>query len=262
MLSSITRSCFTAALLFTSSLADSVAIAFANPAFAGITFGQPFTISWFGGDGTPVQIDLLTGNPAILQPVTTLASNYSGSAISWTPVPSQSIRSGQLYALSIVQSGLTNYSPMFGIGGSNAVSRQIFNSYGAPVPMGTGRYYPIASRVIQVHAKAHNSDFRLFNTEPILPRHYGTETPTGTGTPYVYGPGTEVFYVAAPTGTEFPAAYATGTTTGSADSHRGAALESSSPIAPALSGSSKLSLGWFAVVKAVSSGMIALLLWM
>lgn len=50
MLSPIARSCFVAALLCTSALAQ--AIAFGNAAFAGISFGSPFSVNWFGGDGT------------------------------------------------------------------------------------------------------------------------------------------------------------------------------------------------------------------
>ncbi|KAL8710790.1 MAG: hypothetical protein Q9225_007222 [Loekoesia sp. 1 TL-2023] len=248
MLSSIARNCFAAALLFTPTLAEP--IAFGNPAFAGITFGHPFTVSWFGGDGTPVSIDLLTGNAPNLQPVTTLTSNFSGSAISWTPIASQSVRTGQLYALSITQSGFTNYSPTFGIGASTASSRQMHGPYGAPVPIGTGRYYPIASRDVPGDSKVHNSDIGFFGTGAIFPRHYATGTPTESWISLAYM-----------TGTEISLAYPTGTSTGSINGLRGAAAKTSSSVAPIENASQKLSLGWFAVVKFLSIGVVLLLLW-
>ncbi|KAI4173163.1 MAG: hypothetical protein LQ343_003090 [Gyalolechia ehrenbergii] len=283
MLSSITRSFFAAALLCTSSLANP--IAFGNPAFAGISFGHPFTISWYGGDGTvrltihalrviehahlllltfcgqPVSIELLSGNPASLQPVTTLTSqcfsstcplifltpwfpgNYSGFAVSWTPVPSQSVRAGQLYALSIKQSGLTNYSPMFGISAVTAVSGREPAAYGAPVPIGIGRYYAIANRDVQDHAEVHNSEFGS-----IFPRQYATGTSTGSG----------IFHASA-TGTGTPIGYATGTSTGSINDFRGAAA-TASPV-PHIGEAQSLGLGWSSVVKFLFAGFVSLLLW-
>ncbi|KAL9601427.1 MAG: hypothetical protein Q9219_002493 [cf. Caloplaca sp. 3 TL-2023] len=272
MLFSITRSYFAVALLCTSSLADAVAIAFGNPAFAGITFGQPFTITWFGGDGTPVQVDLLTGNPAKLLPVATLASNYSGTAISWTPILSEFVLPGGLYALSIVQSGLTNYSPMFGIQDSASRVGQVHAAHNAPVPMGTGRYYPVVKRVEQDNARVLNSDLGFFGSGAIVPRHYTTGidhpadyiTYTGTESPVTYtfiyptGSGSgSTQYMGTGTGAPYP----TGTSTGSGTNLRGAAVGSQSPISAYDSGSEKLSLSWVILVKSLASGIAAMLLW-
>ncbi|KAL9027033.1 MAG: hypothetical protein Q9196_004386 [Gyalolechia fulgens] len=241
MFSSIIRSCCAAALLWTLSLADP--IAFGNPAFAGITFGHPFTVSWHGGDGTPVSISLLSGNAAGLKPVTTLTSNYSGSSLSWTPVHSQSVRAGQLYALSIIQSGLTNYSPMFGISAATAVSDRVHAAYGAPVPVGTGRYYPIVDRELQNLAGVHHSEF---GSGFIFPRHHVTGTPTGSEISHAFATGT---------GTGTPIGYATGISTGSR-----AAAAAPSPV-PYVSDAPTLGFGWSWAVTFLSSGLVSLLLW-
>lgn len=122
--------------------------------------------------------------------------------------------------------------------------------YGAPVPIGTGRYYPIASRDVPDDAKVRNSDIGLFGTGAIFPRHYATGTPTGSWISLAYM-----------TGTGIPLAYSTGTSTGSLNGLRGAAAETSSSMAPIENTSQKLSLGWFAAVKFLSTGFVLLLLW-
>lgn len=274
MLSFIPRNCFAAALLCTLSLAEP--IAFGNAAFAGITFGRPFTISWYGGDGTPVSIDLLSGNPASLQPVTTLttSANYSGYAVSWTPVPSQSIQPGQLYALSIVQSGLTNYSPMFGISAATGVSDRVHAAYGAPIPIGTGRYYPIANREVQDHAEAHNSDVASIfprNDGSVFPRHEGSVFPRNDGSVFPRNYGT-IFQrdhvTGTPTGSGISHACATGTgtaaggtmgrSTGCITDFRAAAA-TSSPIS-SNSEAQRLGSSWSFVRELLSAGFVLLLL--
>ncbi|KAI4139559.1 MAG: hypothetical protein L6R39_006229 [Caloplaca ligustica] len=269
MLSFIAGSCFAAAFLFSSSTASfdqgPPAIAFGNSYYTGITFGHPFSIKWFGGDGTPATIRLLGGNVAALQPVITLAAGLTTSPYVWTPVASQSIRSGQPYVLSIEQSGLTNYSPWFTIRHAQ-VDDQLREQHGAPVPFGPVRYYPLENRAAQDDAKVYNSDVGLHNTGSIFPRteaifprnegifrrHYVTGTPASPEVSYAYATGT-------PTGSFKPVVYATGTSTGSADSLRGAARMSSSPIAYA-NAARKMDLGW-SVVMLVSVPCVLLLLW-
>ncbi|KAL8710620.1 MAG: hypothetical protein Q9220_004844 [cf. Caloplaca sp. 1 TL-2023] len=137
---------------------QAVAIAFGNPAFAGISFGHPFHVSWFGGDGTPATIELLTGNPRAMQKVATLATGLTTSPYVWTPTASHSVRVGQLYVLSIIQSGLTNYSPVFGIAAAatqaKVVHAPLLGRYGnssvfpgseamfMPAHMATGTIFP------------------------------------------------------------------------------------------------------------------------
>lgn len=230
----------------------------------------------------PATIRLLGGNVAALQPVITLAGKFpccfnrslaeilpaaglTTSPYVWTPVASQSIRSGQPYVLSIEQSGLTNYSPWFTIRHAQ-VDDQLREQHGAPVPFGPVRYYPLENRAAQDDAKVYNSDVGLHNTGSIFPRteaifprnegifrrHYVTGTPASPEVSYAYATGT-------PTGSFKPVVYATGTSTGSADSLRGAARMSSSPIAYA-NAARKMDLGW-SVVMLVSVPCVLLLLW-
>ncbi|KAL8771031.1 MAG: hypothetical protein Q9209_003450 [Squamulea sp. 1 TL-2023] len=149
-------------MLFTPSLADP--IAFGNPTFNGIRFGVPFPLQWYGGDGTPVSIILNKGNPASLQQIGSVASesllgrsfpqpaSHNSSSVgllsspyTWTPVASPVVQPGVSYVLSIVQSGLTNYSPPFSIGtGASAPALpHMARSYGVPLPAGSAVYYPV-----------------------------------------------------------------------------------------------------------------------
>ncbi|KAL8785655.1 MAG: hypothetical protein Q9213_003214 [Squamulea squamosa] len=149
-------------MLFTPSLADP--IAFGNPTFNGIQFGVPFALQWYGGDGTPVSIILNKGDPASLQPIGSVASesllrrplspfashNTSlvgllSSPYTWTPVASSVVQPGVSYVLSIVQSGLTNYSPPFRIGvwASLPGLSHMARSYGVPLPAGSAGFYPL-----------------------------------------------------------------------------------------------------------------------
>ncbi|KAL8632206.1 hypothetical protein Q9189_002116 [Teloschistes chrysophthalmus] len=235
MLSTIARSGVLATILACSALADP--IAFGNPAFAGIRFGTPFSINWFGGDSTPVTIKLLTGNPAALNEVATLAASHPANVnpVSWIPTASDSIRAGQLYTLSIEQSGLTNYSPMFGIGASTAAPNQIHMAYGAPLPVGTGQYY--AYRDVAAPAKR-NVD----NTGFVLPR-YPLNTGTGIADSHAYATGT-------------PGISGSGSGTGAM--MRGARA-TTSPIDGPYNGGSRLALS--AVTAVASAGCVLLLSW-
>ncbi|KAI4086423.1 MAG: hypothetical protein LQ344_007559 [Seirophora lacunosa] len=177
MLSPIAAGCFAAVLLSTSSLASSIAIAFGNPTFAGITFGHPYNIEWFGGNG-------------------------------------------------MVQ-------------------------YGAPVPIGFGRYYPLENRAAQ------NDDFNtgaVFpRTEGIFRHGYPTGTPVGTEVSPAYPTGT-------PAGSNAPPAHATGTSTGSVSGLMGAARATYSP--PITGGAQTTSLGWsnLATLALVFVGCVSALL--
>ncbi|KAL8758090.1 MAG: hypothetical protein Q9184_004034 [Pyrenodesmia sp. 2 TL-2023] len=300
MLSSISSSCFAAALLFVCALANppAISIAFGNIAYTGITFGKTFSINWYGGDGTPATIRLLTGNAASMQTAATLASKLVGpvdtfsadkfcpagltaSPYLWTPVASQSVRPGQSYALSIEQSRLTNYSPMFTIGTHPAEYDQLRLPLRQPVRIGTGHYYPLKDRAVQHNGKAPNSDFGIFprsegvfprsegvfprsegvfpRSEGVFPRSEGsflqdeaTATPTGTVASLAYATGT-------PIGSHSSLVYATGTSTGSISSLPGAARASSSPIEYVNAGQT-LSLGRM-VAKFVTLGNLLVLLW-
>ncbi|KAL8870008.1 MAG: hypothetical protein Q9174_003843 [Haloplaca sp. 1 TL-2023] len=153
--SSVVRGCGLAAMLGTPALAQK--IAFGNPAFAGITFGQPFSVQWFGGNGSPVSIDLLTGNPASPQTVGTLATGLTASPFVWTPVASSTVRSGQLYYLSIHQGSDTNYSPMFGII-TAAAKAQDNAEVGALLPVGRQHHFAIDKRNNEQPTGVHGSD--------------------------------------------------------------------------------------------------------
>ncbi|KAI4136710.1 MAG: hypothetical protein LQ341_005488, partial [Variospora aurantia] len=263
MLSSIAATCFTAALLSTSSLASSIAIAFGNPSFDGITFGHPYSITWFGGNGSPATIRLLTGNAAALSTIATLATDVTASPYTWTPVASQNIPSGQMYALSIEQSGLTNYSPMFGIG-QNAAFDDFQVQYGVPVPIGFGRYYPLKNRAAPEEAKVHNTEGNVFNTGAVFPRTEGvfhqthaTGTPIGTGVIPAYATGT-------PAGSKAPHAYATGTSTGSVSGLRAADMVpgmAPQPIIEHANGAPTMNLGWPLVAQLISMACVSVLRW-
>ncbi|KAL8686721.1 MAG: hypothetical protein Q9218_006915 [Villophora microphyllina] len=242
MLSTLARSCFVAAVFACSAIAD--AIAFGNPAFAGITFGSPFVIDLFGGDGTAVTIRLLTGNPAALTEVATLAAGAPADQVfTWTPAATDSIRPGQLYSLSVEQSGLTNYSPMFGISTPTAASGLFRVQYGAPLPVGTGHYYAIRNVAAPANANVYNSEFRLANTGFVLPRSIAVNTGTGTSAPRAYATGN---------------AGISGSISGSGAALRGAGT-TGSPIAAINHGGSRLALG--AMMALVSASCVLLLLW-
>ncbi|KAL8885826.1 MAG: hypothetical protein Q9215_006372 [Flavoplaca cf. flavocitrina] len=168
MLSSITTICFTAALFVTRSLAAS--IAFGNPTFNTINFGVPFSIQWYGGDGTPVTVILNSGNPAALQPVGSIATSLLSSPYTWTPYASAVVKPGVPYVLSIVQSGLTNYSPVFRIGTAAAAPALAYALH-APVPIGTAGYYPLQKPMGQDNPAVHA---RHDGTEGVFPRHDAT----------------------------------------------------------------------------------------
>lgn len=179
-----------------------------------------------------------------------VAAGVTASPYRWTPVASKAIRSGQLYALSIEQSGLTNYSPMFGIG-AHAASDALQVQYGAPVPIGFGRYYPLENRA------AHNDNF---NTGAVFPRTEGifrhghpTGTPVGTEVSPAYPTGT-------PAGSNAPPAHATGTSTGAVSGLSGAARATYSP--PITGGAQTTSLGWsnLATLALVFVGCVSALL--
>ncbi|KAL9579380.1 MAG: hypothetical protein Q9203_006717 [Teloschistes exilis] len=239
MLSTTARSCVLATLLACSALADP--IAFGNPAFAGITFGAPFSIDWFGGDSTqPVTIRLVTGNPAAFNEVATLAASLPADIkpVSWTPTASDSIRAGQLYALSIEQSGLTNYSPMFGIAASSPASNQVRMAHGAPLPVGTAHYY--AYRDVAAPAKR-NVD----NTGFVLPRSFPFSTGTGIPDSHAYATGT-------------PGISGSGSGTGAM--MRGAQATTSPIDNGASSGRARLALS--AITAMASAGCVLWLSWM
>ncbi|KAL2040470.1 hypothetical protein N7G274_006913 [Stereocaulon virgatum] len=84
-------------------------VAFTNNAYNGITAGTPFTLTW-SGDNSPVTISLLNGPKQMLLKVNTVANAISGSSFTWTP---PTTLNPDVYALSITQSGITNYSPQF-----------------------------------------------------------------------------------------------------------------------------------------------------
>ncbi|KAL8897393.1 MAG: hypothetical protein Q9207_007235 [Kuettlingeria erythrocarpa] len=255
MLSSIAGGCFATAMLFASALASppAISIAFGNMAFTGITFGRPFSINWYGGDGTPATIRLLTGNPARMQTAATLATGLTESPYLWTPVASQSVPPGQSYALSIEQSRLTNYSPMFTIGSHAAEYDQLQLEFRDPVRLGTAHYYPLKDRAVQEDGKALNSDMAIDpRSEGLFARHEATHIATGTVASLAFATGT-------PIGSGSSLVSATGTSTGTVDTRMGAARASSSPIGYANAGQA-LSLGWMGA-KLVALGHFVALLW-
>ncbi|KAL8667745.1 MAG: hypothetical protein Q9168_007209 [Polycauliona sp. 1 TL-2023] len=127
-----------AALLLTPSLASPIAISFGNPTFNTITFGRPFSIQWYGGDGTPATIVLNGGHVLKLQAVGSVGTGLLSSPHTWTPIASSAVKPGVPYVLSIVQSGLTNYSPTFYIAKAPAG-----HAIRAPLSIGTAGYYPL-----------------------------------------------------------------------------------------------------------------------
>lgn len=90
------------------------------------------------------------------------------------------MKPGVPYVLSIVQSGLTNYSPVFRIGTAAAAPALAYAVH-APVPIGTAGYYPLQKPMGQdnpaIHAR-HDGTEGVFPrhdaTDIIFPRHYAT----------------------------------------------------------------------------------------
>ncbi|KAI0017641.1 Ser-Thr-rich glycosyl-phosphatidyl-inositol-anchored membrane family-domain-containing protein [Xylariomycetidae sp. FL0641] len=91
-------------------------IALTNSNFAGITVGQPFTITWTEATG-PVTILLKNGPSDDLATVSEIASGVSGTSFTWTP--ESTIASGN-YALEIEDGTDINFSAMFPVTGGTA----------------------------------------------------------------------------------------------------------------------------------------------
>ncbi|CAF9938697.1 MAG: hypothetical protein HETSPECPRED_001168 [Heterodermia speciosa] len=94
----------------------SAGVKFTNSDYSAITAGQTFEITW-AGDGSEATLALLTGDPSDLKPVITIGSSPS-SPFPWL-VPTD-LTPASSYVLSIAQSGVTNYSPGFAIGGTSS----------------------------------------------------------------------------------------------------------------------------------------------
>ncbi|KAL8856546.1 MAG: hypothetical protein Q9178_006861 [Gyalolechia marmorata] len=97
------------------------------------------------------------------------------SPYTWTPVASKVVRPGVLYVLSIVQSGLTNYSPVFSIGASPSASGLSLAGrvFDAPLPVGAAGQYPIPRPMEKDNAT--NSLFpRHDATGVVFPRYHAT----------------------------------------------------------------------------------------
>ncbi|KAL8917350.1 MAG: hypothetical protein Q9172_005890 [Xanthocarpia lactea] len=118
----------------------------------------------------PISIILNDGNLTALQPVGSVATGLLSSPYNWTPVASKVIRPGVQYVLSIVQSGLTNYSPVFSIESGLSLAERVF---GAPLPVGAAGHYRI-----QRPMEKDNATNTLFSrhdaTGVILPRYHAT----------------------------------------------------------------------------------------
>lgn len=194
-------------------------------------------------------------------------AGLTASPYVWTPVASQSVRPGQSYALSIEQSRLTNYSPMFTIGSHAADYNQLQLQFREPVRIGTGHYYPLEDRAVHHDGKALNSDSGIFprsqgvfpRSEGVFPRnegnfnqHEATATPTGTVASLAHVTSTLM-------GSDSSIVHGTGTSTGSIDILRGAARASSSPIEYVNAGQT-LSLGRM-IAKFATLGNLLALLW-
>ena len=82
-------------------------------------------------------------------------AGLTASPFVWTPTASSTVRSGQLYYLSIHQGGTTNYSPMFGIMAA-AAKAQDEADFGALLPVGRQHHFAIDKRndeqPVEVHA--------------------------------------------------------------------------------------------------------------
>lgn len=182
-------------------------------------------------------------------------AGLTASPYVWTPVASESVRPNQLYTLSIEQSGLTNYSPMFAIGGAAAAPAaldRMYAAYGVPLPVGTQHYFPLYKRGAPEAAKVHHSELQLFSGG-IIPRSFAinagaAHTAISTGT----GPVTPLAYA---TGYVPQLAYATGSGTGTGI-RGGFAQTTPSSVQPYLSAASMLNVDWRAVMT-----LFLLLLW-
>lgn len=134
------------------------------------------------------------------------------------------MKPGVPYVLSIVQSGLTNYSPVFRIGTAAAAPALAYAAR-APVPIGTGGYYPVQKPMGQDHPAIHARNDATGGVFPrhdatgtVLPRHYVTgiipalseATPETSSQAILFATG--AYYPIYPTGsgTGISPAYATG----------------------------------------------------
>ncbi|KAL8696587.1 MAG: hypothetical protein Q9201_007583 [Fulgogasparrea decipioides] len=282
MLSSIANISLVAAVLYTAARADP--IAFGNPSFTGITFGSPFSISWYGGDGTPVTINLLDGNPAALKNEAVVATNVTGTnSFDWTPVISSNVQPGQPLVFQIVQSGLTNYSPTFSIAAPAQAATQLRARYGAPLPVGTAYHYPVRNHVAPKVANVYNSASGASTTGALFPLEYTTidddcfsnfllencvflragsaaKAPIGTAWTTVGTGNAAISRLAYVTGDSYNYLSPTGTGTGSAV--QAAVTASTSPIEPYINNARRLSSNWWTVLALSSAGCVLLLSWM
>ena len=137
------------------------------------------------------------------------------------------MKPGVPYVLSIVQSGLTNYSPVFRIGTAAAAPALAYAAR-APVPIGTGGYYPVQKPIGQdgpaIHARDHATGGlfpRHDATGIIFPQHYATgvipalseatlETTSQAIPPLSFATGAYYPIYATGSGTGISPAYATG----------------------------------------------------
>ncbi|KAL8727179.1 MAG: hypothetical protein Q9166_006216 [cf. Caloplaca sp. 2 TL-2023] len=103
---------------------------------------------------------LNSGHPSKLQLIGSVATGLTASPYTWTPFASQLVQPNVSYVLSIEQSGRTNYSPCFTIRTSAAQSglSQAARSYGAPLPVGSTRYYPTQKPWVQQDGEIHGFD--------------------------------------------------------------------------------------------------------
>ncbi|EFR02152.1 extracellular matrix protein [Nannizzia gypsea CBS 118893] len=85
---------------------------------SGLTAGQPFTVTWTGGNADlPVTITLRHGPSDDLKDVSILTSSATGGSYTFTP--STSLVSGTDYALQISQGSEINYTGLFTITGGH-----------------------------------------------------------------------------------------------------------------------------------------------
>ncbi|KAG0637957.1 Ser-Thr-rich glycosyl-phosphatidyl-inositol-anchored membrane family-domain-containing protein [Tuber brumale] len=85
------------------------------PAGGTIGSGSRITIRWTPSTQNPVTLVLRKGRGANSNTITTIASEIPNSgSYDWTPSPSLPV--GDDYSIQIISGGLTNYSPVFGIG--------------------------------------------------------------------------------------------------------------------------------------------------
>ncbi|KAL6720732.1 hypothetical protein ACLMJK_002657 [Lecanora helva] len=137
--------------------------------------GQPVTLKWGGGDGSPVTITLQKGTTTNLKTVTVLTGDATGNSYTWTP--SSSLPDAEDYALKIEQGDQTpNYTGMITLTGGSSSSASLTSAVSS-----ASAYSTASEAAAPSSGSPSNSANSTASATPIVNANSTTAAPTGTG---------------------------------------------------------------------------------